>query len=139
MTFQKLYAVGKSAVGTRCFAALRRYRTALDREAAVHTKSNGISPCVAAVDVLAGVYKKRTRAVLFALHRQRTCGVNSVDINFICIRTVQRRRFTAADDSVFRAVRQNNGRAIRQLDCGRCRGGKVSTFQRKGLGAVIPC
>ena len=88
--------------------------------------------------MLAGIYIKRTRAVLFALHRQCTCGVDSVDINFIVIRTVLRRRRTAADDSVFRAVCQNNGCAVGQFDCGRCRGDKRNAVEREGLGAVVP-
>ena len=86
-----------------------------------------------------GIYIKRTRSVCFAMYRQRTCGVNSVNINFILICAVLRRRGSAADDSVFRAVRRNNGRAVGQLYGGGCRGGKVNTFQRECFGAVIPC
>ena len=46
---------------------------------------------------------------------------------------------TAADDVVFRAVRQNNGCTVGQLDCGGCCGSHRNAFERKSFGGVIPC
>ena len=89
--------------------------------------------------MIAGLYIKLARAVCFALHRQRTLDINSVNINTICISTVLRYRRTAADNSVFRAVRRDNRRAVGQLYRNRRRGGKRNALQRERLGGAVPC
>ena len=139
MPFRKLNAERKRAVAIYSLSALRRYRGALYLEVAVYEKSNGICPCIAAVDMLTGIYIKLARAVCFALYGQRPCGIDTVNINFIFIITVFRCSCTTADDMVFRAVRQNNGRAVGQLHRSRRRGSHGNAFERKSFGAVVPC
>ena len=88
--------------------------------------------------MLAGVYEKLARPLCFALYCQRTCGIDAVNAYFILVAAGLRCGRIAAVDSVFRAVRQNNGCAVGQLYRGGCRSSKVNAFERKGLGGVIP-
>ena len=78
--------------------------------------------------MLTGFYIKRTGAACFALYCQRTRGINAVNIDWGFVIAFLRYRRIAADDVVFRAVRQNNGGAVGQLDRGGCCGSHRNAF-----------
>ena len=138
VSFRKLYADRKCALGRGCFSSLCGHRAALYRKVAVCIKGSRIRPCVGAVDMLAGVYKKRARAVCLTLYCKCPCGINTVNVNWILLITILRCRRTAADNMIFRSVSKNNGRTVGQLYRSCRRGGKVNAFQRKCLGVVVP-